>query len=224
MELKHEYPSLSGGARPTYGGSQMLSPRKILQKCGCGPVAVADLLIYLSRSRAGCDTALTNAIPLFGPAERSVYFGMLDRLCRRYTPVLYPIGTNGVFLAAGMNAYFRRNKIRLRASWCCGLKKLRERLGSMLENDLPVILAIGPNFPFMSSNRHKVALYVKAGGRMIRKTEVNAHYVTVTGMEGEWLRVSSWGSEFYINIDEYELYARKHSNPLFTNVMLVRQK
>lgn len=224
MELKHEYVSLGGGARPTYGGSQMLSPRKIIQKCGCGPVAVADILIYLRRSREGCDTPLLRSIPASGPAERPVYFDMLNRLCRRYTPVLYPIGTNGVFLAAGMNAYFRRNKIRLRATWCWGIKKLRQRIETMLENDLPVILAIGPNFPFMSSNKHKVALYVKAGDRMIQKAKVNAHYVTVTGMEGEWLRVSSWGAEFYINIDEYERYARKHSLPLFTNVMLVRQK
>ena len=136
MELKNEYPSLSGGARPTYGGSQMLSPRKIVRKCGCGPIAVADLLIYLSRSRAGCDTSLTKVIPLYGPAERSVYFSMLNSLCRRYTPMLYPIGTNGIFLAAGVNAYFRRNKIPLRASWCWGGKKLRTRIASMLENDL----------------------------------------------------------------------------------------
>ena len=224
MELKNEYPSLSGGARPTYGGSQMLSPRKIVRKCGCGPIAVADLLIYLSRSRAGCDTSLTKVIPLYGPAERSVYFSMLNSLCRRYTPMLYPIGTNGIFLAAGVNAYFRRNKIPLRASWCWGGKKLRTRIASMLENDLPVILAIGPNFPFMYSNRHKVTRYVRQGDRFRQKAKVNAHYVTVTGMEGDWMKISSWGAEFYISFNEYETYAKKHSLPLFTNIMLLSQK
>lgn len=224
MELKHEYVSLGGGARPTYGGSQMLSPRKKLQKCGCGPVAVADLLIYLRRSRQGCDTPLVRDIPASGPAERPVYFDMLNRLCRRYTPVLYPMGTNGLFLAAGVNAYFRKNRIALRARWCWGRKKLRQRIESMLENDLPVILSIGPNFPFMASNRHKVKLYRRQGDAFVEKAKVNAHYVTVTGVEGKWLRISSWGAEFYIDLDEYEHYAGRHSLPVFTNVMLVREK
>ena len=224
MELKSEYPSVAVGARPTYGGSQMLSPRKSLQRCGCGPVAVADVIIYLSRSRPGCDTALTKAIPVFGPAERAAYSDLLNKLCRRYTPILYPTGTNGVFLAWGLNAYFRKNWIRLRASWCWSGKKLLPRIRKMLEADFPVILAIGPNFPFMYSNKHKVSLYVRLGDRFFPKAKVNSHYVTVTGLEGDWMKVSSWGTEFYISVDEFETYIKKHSLPLLSNIMMISQK
>ncbi len=224
LELKNEYPSVSGGARPSYGGSQMLSPRKKLQRCGCGPVAVADLIIYLSRSRPGCDTSLTKTLPAFGPAERSAYNDLLNKLCRRYTPVLYPTGTNGVFLTWGLNAYFRKNRISLRASWCWSGKKLMQRISDMLAADFPVILAIGPNFPLMYSGRHKVALYIRSGDRFFPKAKVNSHYVTVTALEGEWMKVASWGTEFYINVREFETYARKYSIPLLSNIMIIRSK
>ena len=223
-ELKNKYVSLYDGKLQTYGGNQMLSSRKSVRRCGCGPVAAADAIIYL----AGCESQCRNerVISLAGkqPSEKSEYFAFLDYLCRRFIPMIYPFGTNGFFLAAGINLFFLRNSMPFRAGWGCLFGNIRKRIDRMLEDDIPAILSIGPNFPFIFSGRHKLTLYKKRGDEFIQQTHVNAHYVAVTASDGKWLRISSWGKEYYINEDEYESYLKKHSCALFSNALYIRRK
>jgi len=61
------------------------------------------------------------------------------------------------------------------------------------------------------------------------------HYVTVTGClelgaagenspAGKWLRISSWGGEYYVNYIEYMEHVRKYDNFLFSSLLYIDEK
>ena len=97
--LQHPYPAVAMGAAVSCGGNQNWSSRWDLRRCGCGAVAMTDLVLYLTRHH-GWD----------GPAEAAldpVPLADYDRLCsslqRKYLPMVPPVGVNGLALAAGVS-------------------------------------------------------------------------------------------------------------------------
>jgi len=217
-EIKHEYPkvNLPGGSY-SYGGNQMLSPDKIMRRCGCGIVAAADLLLYLHRYH--------KPLPIFAEMgeelTRDGYEALLQSLRRKYFPLFYPVGMNGISLALGLNRIFRKNDLPLRARWDMSESKLWSRMEEMLLRDLPVILSIGPNFPRMW-RKGKETLYRLDGDTRRAAAETVAHYVTVTGMDEEWLRISSWGKEYYLSREEYERFRADISSALVSNIVYIQ--
>ncbi len=132
-------------------------------------------------------------------------------------------GLTGIAMAWGLNRLFRRKSIPFRAGWCLQEQQLWPRIARMLEADLPVILAIGPNRPRLWG-RARLTFYRKTSdGSRQPAAAACAHFVTVTAMDSEWLRISSWGAEYYINRKEYTQYASKHSLWLFCNVLLLKK-
>ena len=102
----------------------------------------------------------------------------------------------------------------------------------MLEDDIPVILAIGNNFPFVWGKK-ELYLYVndeegknEQGAEPVYRKSfgVYGHFVVVTAIEGNCLTVSSWGKKYYINIDEYDAYVKKHSIHLYSNILSIKKK
>lgn len=93
----------------------------------------------------------------------------------------------------------------------------------MLVHDLPVILAVGPNFP-IPWKRHKLAFYQKRGQEYIEACRTAAHFVVITGMCGQWLEISSWGNKYYVNMKEYEEYVAHYSCPLVSNIIYVKKR
>ena len=65
-----------------------------------------------------------------------------------------------------------------------------------------------------------------AGARFYTDEDLarRAHYITVTGIEHGWLRISSWGQEWYINWREYRNFAWIKSCPLFSNICYITRK
>ena len=63
----------------------------------------------------------------------------------------------------------------------------------------------------------------KADGSYVPSSSAIAHYVTATGCDGDWLRISSWGSEYYIKRSEYDDYVRRHSASLVSNILMLRK-
>ena len=155
--------------------------------------------------------------------EREKYEELLQMLRRRYFLLFYPVGMNGIALAMGLNQAFRKNGLALSARWDMSERLLWSRIEEMLARDLPVILSIGPNFPRLWK-RGKEALYRLDNGDMRRATETRAHYVTVTGMDDNWLRISSWGREYYLSRREYENYRSVFSSALVSNIVYIRRK
>lgn len=211
ITLQESYLSVRSGSSSSYGGNQMQSNDPIIRKCGCGPVAAMDTLWYLEH-RGQTDRQM--------PLDK--YNIELHALTRRYFPLIPPFGINGAFFVVGMNRLLRERKIPYRAVWMLSGQKLWDRVEEMLRRDLPVILSVGPNFPAFWAN-DRLPFYVRTVDGMFRKAAATkGHYVTVTGLDGNWVQISSWGRRLYINRTEYMLYTRKHSNFVFSNILYLR--
>jgi len=223
-ELNHPYVSVQTADGHSYGGDQNWSDRKVVRQCGCGVVAAADLLLYLQQNRTDVMIRQLKAIPKNGAVPRDSYLKLIEDLRKGFFPLIPRFGTSGVMLAAGLNGCFLSNRMGMRAKWCVQGRKLWERMEAQLGEDIPVICSIGTNIPFFWM-KHRVRLYIKGADGIYRSnSSIKAHYVTVTGLDRRWMRVSSWGKEYYISREEYERYVQKYSSFLVSNMVGVTVK
>lgn len=217
ITLNHPYPQVYAEGMCSYGGNQMLAKGSIMKECGCGVVAALDLVLYL-RARDTFPRASASPFPL------REYNDSLEKLGRRYFPLIPHFGINGLFLVAGLNRLLRAEGLPYRARWMVSGNKIWDRIENMLKRDLPVILSVGPNFPAVWQ-KHRLNFYHKLhNGTYQKSVAIQAHYVTATGLDAEWLSVSSWGKQFFINRAEYDQYVRKHSNYLFSNIVYLTDR
>ncbi len=205
-----------------YGGNQMLLPRRYVRKVGCGVVAALNLLLYLEAYDLQAESGrCCRHLNKQGQLSLDTYNQLAEYLRHRYIPVIPWVGVVGYALPFGLNLYFCRHKIPYRAIWCVSKKKLWKRMEAMLKDDKPVILSIGPNWPNRWGKSY-LSFYQKDGQENYRRvTRTRAHYVTVTGMDDTWLKISSWGKKYYINRQEYDSYVRSSSNYVFSNLVLL---
>lgn len=219
-ELNHPYVSIARNGF-SHGGNQSWADNKTLRKYGCGLVAGTDLMLYLHQTRPDCRSHLFDDVPEKGGLSEELYLELLRTVNGKYLPVIPFFGMNGFMLAGGLNRYFRHSRIDLRAGWRMFSFGLWETMNRMLEEDIPVIFSIGANFPMVWRGQ-KLKLYVRRGDSYISTAAVNAHYVTVTGLDDRWLEVSTWGKKYYINREEFTRYVRKYSCYLFSNIVEIR--
>ena len=206
--LRYPYPAVDWAKDGSFGGSQSKSAKWQIRKCGCGAVAMTDLVIYLCRHH-GCEgSALVQEAAALDPIPADLYERCCCDLQRKYLPMVPPFGINGLTLTAGMNAYCGVHHLPLRFRWNTGKRKLWSAMKQALERDLPVILAIGPNLPALWQQQ-KVKLYRKNGDTYTAVTAVKAHYVMVTAMDETWLEISSWGKKYFIHKQEYLHYGER---------------
>ena len=223
MELKHSLLTVRKGAVTTCGGSQMLSENKTVRHCGCGLVSALDVFEYLHRCHTDGKSEFF-AGKTDGQFAWEQYESYAEQLRRKYLPLFYPFGINGLSLVSGMNRYFRRYRLPYRARWSAPRGKLWQSLGAMLEQDIPVILSIGMGFPDLW-HRHRLAFYQKsADGSYRRAADACAHYVTVTGLTQEWILISSWGQSYCISRREFEEHVKNDSSELLSNIVYIRRK
>lgn len=199
----------------------MLSDDREIRECGCGLTGAAELLVYLCRCR-GIHNELIPEELFSDSIPPEIYDGFMKRL-RRYIPIVPPFGATGVGLAVGVNLLFRRCGLKLRAYWKMSSKDLFSDIEDMLKRDIPVIMSAGPNFPFFW-HKEAVDLYMpRRDGGFEKSASIHSHYVIVTGTDGERLRISSWGREFFVSIPEYRDYVRRHSNYIVSNILYVKE-
>ena len=215
-ELKKPYAAVRIPGGFSAGGNQMWFHNKVIRKCGCGAVAAFDLFRYVSGKNDTCH--------LPSEPDKEDYCRQLVRVQHRYFPLIYPTGINGFMLVGGLNRLFRENGIPLHAKWAASRNKLLERIEHMLSEDYPVILAVGPNFPLFWQ-KHGVKLYHRSRNGILRPAaDICGHYVTVVSINDEWMKISSWGQFYEINLNEYMNYVKKYSNHLFSNIVLIEEK
>lgn len=218
--LKHPYLRIGGPGDATYGGSQRRGRTLCMRKWGCGVIAAADLLLYLSLYRPGCRGSLFAGAPASGEAALDWYNDRVDRLRRRWLPVMPGSGINGLALAVGVSLCLRRQGIPLYARWGVRPGRLWERIDRLLDQDIPVILSIGGGFPcFWKKDRLNLYAAPQKGAPA---ASARAHYVTVTGADENWLRISSWGRCYYIHKAEYCAYIDQSSAWLLCNILDIR--
>ena len=79
----------------------------------------------------------------------------------------------------------------------------------------PVVLAV-------AFDRNNVFTY--PGGKRDSGATAHAHYLTVTGMDDTWLRVSTWGRMCRIRREEYLAYVAAHSARLLSNILVIQSR
>lgn len=206
IELKRPYPRVRTDRGFSCGGSQNWFPNANFRACGCGVVACADTLLYLTGR---------------GELGREEYTRYVNSL-RRHFPLIPRHGIDGVRLAMGLNACLHEAGIPARACWRASAPRFWERLERQLADDLPGIIAIGPNFPRFWGTE-ELPLYRADGDAFTEAARTRAHFLAVTGLDGERMRVSSWGRELYIDRADYDRYRERHG-ALFTNLLQVEKK
>lgn len=223
--LRNPYVAVMREGALSYGGSQSWSENAMIQKYGCGVAAGTDLLLYLSLYKESCASSLLGKMTEgSGILETEQYLECAKKMRHSYFPVIPYFGMPGWLLCASINRYFQCAKIPLKASFGVLGRNIWNRISAMLAHDIPVILAVGPNFP-IPWKRHKLALYEKNGkGQYLPAAEICAHFVTVTGMDEAYMKVSSWGREYYIDREEFVGYVRKYSSFLVSNVCYIRKR
>ena len=223
-ELQHPFPTVQKNITHSYGGNQAWSSSGIFRACGCGVVACLDLLLYLSRYHSPVANCWFSPLVNLNPLPESLYDQAALRLSRHYLPLIPRHGINGVSLAAGFNLFCIRYHLPYRARWGVSGRRFWEAIRSMLCQDIPVILSIGPNMPLFWQH-NKLTFYRRdAAGNYVPAAETLSHYVSVTGIDDSWMQISSWGRKYYISRMEYTQYIREHSIRLVSNILWVEHK
>ena len=154
----------------------------------------------------------------------SVYNSVAARLHRGFLPRIPGRGINGLMLTGGLELFFLRWRMPYSIHWGARSGSLFENIELMLMRDIPVILAVGPNFPLFWQ-KNTLSFYCREpDGTLVKSCAARAHYVVVTGMDEDWLRISSWGREYYINRGEYTAYGKKHSIPILNSIAVIKPK
>lgn len=222
-ELRHPFMEVEGEGKTTYGGSQRRGRLDHMRRWGCGVIGAADLLFYLSLYHPRYKAGLFADAPADGHVTLDWYNDRIDQLRRRYLPVIPHHGINGLALAMGLNAYFRKYGLPLRARWGVRAKNLWQEIDRQLQKDFPVIFSVGNNFPKVWE-KNKLNFYPDPDRTVARPTaRTMAHYVTVTGSDAEWLRISSWGNPYYIHKAEYCDYVDKYSSHILSNMLYIEE-
>jgi hypothetical protein len=253
-----------------YGGSQMWFSSKhryskdyILHNYGCGTIATADMFLYLATQNKALQTPLT-AVAISGndsilqqpnkeyrkEINYPNYTSYVRLINKQYTRTLPIIAVTGPAIASAVNSYSDFYALGLKANWKykLGYYDMYDLIEEMLQDDIPVILSIGPNTPKLwgkkgipfyelceinfrepdpdsSNDEAAKPYYYKAV-----KQDVNAHYVTVTGLIKDdisnriMLRISSWGKQYYINYEEYRDYVDNTGGTFTSSLLYVRKR
>lgn len=223
--LKKEYVRVDcGGKWPcrslrdgrSYGGNQSWftdESDRWIKPLGCGLISCADIILYKS---GRTDLKLDE------------YKDFVRSLNRGFLRVRPRLGVNGFFMALGIRSRLRALGVPYKARWCFSKRKLLGRIRDMLERDMPVTIAAGPQLgrkarrsgvEFLARNANNVITHPSWRSGLVRD-----HYVTVTGLieseEHTLLQISSWGERYYIDWEDYLRYMRL---PLtfFSNIMYI---
>ena len=224
LELQHPYISVDVHGKNSYGGGQQFSDNPMIRRCGCGIIAANDLLLYLSSWQMQGSVAFFDSLPETRPIPLPAYTTCISRMNQRYFPMIPYAGINGLMLMAGVRRFLQEQQMPYSARWCFSPGSLWQRTEKMLRQDIPVIMSVGPNFPQIWGKR-RVRFYIQSGPDSFTPAAgARQHYFTVTGMDEDWLRISSWGQLYYINRQDFEEYIHRYSLSFVSNVLLVERK
>ncbi|SHI77878.1 hypothetical protein [Pseudobutyrivibrio xylanivorans] len=239
--IKDKFVSVNDGFFRLFGGRQEFfseTYRPKISKYGCGIVAAINSYLYIAQvnqiSKDDFMTLVQDYLDMYPTSK-----------------ILLNLGV-GV-LPWQMSSYIQRKcksvNINVKASWRGreGVSSLYNKMKAALLEDMPVIWAF-----YNLKSSHRIQFYKYIDGKFKdtyfdeqdkehKYDDVNSHYVTVTGIiEREnngylerWVEISSWGSKYYVNYDEYENFVRNAGgilNPLnlvnayCSNILIIKKR
>lgn len=224
---------------------------KLIHEYGCGVVAIADLFLYWAMTLSnGKETLAAKYLDEHGKITKENYMIFLEKIRREYAFIFGSAGTFALQLTMAINRYVRENHIEHKAELDMDLNDLTmlKRMEEMLQNNQPVILMIGHSFPIMLSRLRKKGIPFYKQTRVIMpikknehkpyanyelvKRNVFGHFVMVTGIiiddeaacasQQIMLRISSWGTEYYISYHHLRNYINEWSTPYLTALISIK--
>ncbi len=228
----------------SYGGSQQWFSRTglfgtdaRLSRFGCGNIALSDICLYLTRKLHLSTPETSEAESSNHPISKQTYLNYARMMNRRYTFTLPFCGCTGFSLSMSLNHFFLRRRLPYRAHYMLfnTQKRMLSAIQTSLSQDIPIILAIGPNFPNFRG-KHGITFYTSSHQKTPEKNisflpsanhQVHAHYVTITGLlyispSCPMLSISSWGKQYYISYRELRNYITKYGTPLTSSIIYIR--
>ncbi len=222
-KLSHDlFTVLEEENRIGYGGSQKWYSDENDDKYGCGIAACADVALYLMcKNRQYSDKAfeIKEADGEY-LVRKQDFIRLSERLRRTCLPIIPKFGVNSFVMALGMNKFFISRHMPFRCYWKVTRGNRWELVKDMLLRDVPVVLAVGANFPVVWG-KHRVNLYSRNEQGGVMSTAVKAHYVVITAIDDEWLTISSWGRKYYIRRKEFDEYVRRYSGNMYSNILVI---
>lgn len=217
--LSHPLLRVTRGSEIAYGGSQLWSEHRTTQEVGCGIIAAQDLMLHLAMHHPEYPSGIPADPP---PDTAEAYHRLTESLRRRYFPLIPGFGITGIQIALGLNLYFFRHRIPLRAFWGITHRRLFSAMEEMLSHDLPVVLSVGQNFPRYWKKRGLNAYTKDVAGKYRPACGMRAHYVIATALDDNYITVSSWGRVYHLSRQEFSDFSRKYSIPLFCNIVHIK--
>jgi hypothetical protein len=214
----------------SYGGNQSWCKTKRMQRVGCGVVALADITIYLAEQNPNMmNDAIRRISKPNGLYNKNDYLEYVRLFNKHYIVYLLHNGMTGISMMNTMNRYFIVNNISLRAKWKMFLsdEKMMKHIRHLIRKNKPVVLSIGPNIPNIWGKKG-INFYIEKNGALVESNNksVHSHYVVVTGVEErddrEYLVVSSWGKQYYIDYKEYRNYINKYGGRLTSSILYIK--
>lgn len=226
-----DYPMFKKDGKWFVGGSQMwfensswyswFTEDHVIENSGCGLIAFGDLLLYLSMQDKKYQTPITDRVkPDDGEKagyDYKSYMSYIQHLDNWYAAAIRGVGVPSFSLEDGFNRYSKKFGLGLTAKWGVKKEDILPKMSEMLENGLPVIISIGPDFnlgkkvgvPFYTKDSPTDEYKVKENW----EESINGHYITIRGITvtndsppRTMLKASSWGDEYYIDYDKYLSY------------------
>ena len=197
-----------GGNQGTFSTDDFWSVDSIISESGCGNIAGSNVILYWALQNPDNANEITDIAIKDGRIELEDFKNFSRHMHETYFPVARWIGMFGPQVAIGLNRYgIEHTEEKYASSWSAfwdadvTLRDIRD----MLEQDIPVIMAIG------MSNNGKLDLYQKDNNEYINATRTSLHFVTITGLYMDksranhkiMLEVSSWGQKYFIDYEEY---------------------
>lgn len=167
-------------------------------------------------------------------------------VAEEYAKPITALGVLGPILASELNDYCYKYNMDYNTQWKVLLseKNMLKRIEQMLEEDIPVILSIGVNqIPFnkgvnfctkcekgdfqYDNTKNKLYQYIIEDGEY--DINIDSHYVTIIGVIKDtvsdtiMLRISSWGSEYYIDYEEYRNFVDKYSDAFTSSIVYITE-
>ena len=197
----------------------------LIEDAGCGLIAMADLFLYFTNKDDEYNTDLTTYCK---KNKQSIYiydtyYKYIEEVNSTYD-LLRDYGILGTSLSSAIDDYLGNS---YKAKWGMSKDKIKPRIKEMLKNDIPVIISVGRTL-----NGDYIYPYTKFSNEYYTyDVEIETHFMVVTGyikdkiMNYEWLKVSSWGKEFYIDYDEYiEFIESGVGRNITSNIVYIEEK
>lgn len=237
-----------GGSQMWFANDNKLSKDYVICNYGCGTIAAADLFLYLALQDEALRSPETGiAIQNNNLIQYENYISYVRSINDNYINTHRIIAVLGPKLAIAISEYAKTNNFDYQASWKHKLNyyDMYQMMEEMLSEDIPVILSIGPNTPKIWG-KEGISFYDKIENPKVDGIDnstdnvkpysyksvsqgINSHYVMVTALIKDditntiMLRISSWGTQYYINYEEYRNYIETTGDTITSSIVYVNK-